>query len=87
MVGTFPVFQPGGPGSIPSGVKIVIFGCVSFVSVLSCVASGSGPDSERPALVYLSSVLVQSVATLTHLTHWHLGLSPGGCKSYIGEGR
>ena len=39
-------------------------GCVSFVCVLSCVVFGGGPDivltthSERPALVYLSSVLL-----------------------------
>ena len=49
-----------GPGLIPGGV-----GCVSFVCVLSYVVFGGGPDivltthSGRPALVYLSSVLVQ----------------------------
>ena len=43
-----PAFQPGGPGSIPGGVRNFNFysgpGCVSFVSVLSCVVSGGGPD-------------------------------------------
>ena len=54
--------------SNPAGVRNFNFcpgiGCVSFVCVLSCIVSGSGPDivltthSGRPALVYLSSVLV-----------------------------
>ena len=41
-----------------------------FVCVLSCAVYGGGPDivltthSGRPALVYLSSVLVQTIATL-----------------------
>ena len=40
-------------------------GLVSFVCVLPCVVSGGGPDtvftthSERPALLYLSNVLVE----------------------------
>ena len=44
---------------------------MSFVCVLSCVVSSGGPDivlttrSGRPALVYLSNVLVQSVAAPT----------------------
>ena len=69
MVGRVPAFQPGGPGSIPGGVKNFNFcpgiGCVSFVCVLSCVVCGGGPDivltshSGRPALMYLSSVLAQ----------------------------
>ena len=68
MVGRVPAFQPGGPGSIPSGVRNFNFrpgiGCVSFV-FMSCVVFGGGPDivltthSGRLALVYLSSVLVQ----------------------------
>ena len=55
-------------GSIPggSGILISVLGLgVSFVCVLSCVVSGGSPNnvltthSERPAFVYLSSVLVQ----------------------------
>ena len=69
VVGRVSAFQPGCPGSIPGGVRNFNFcpgiGCVSFVCVLSCVVFGGGPDivltthSGRPALVYLSSVLVQ----------------------------
>ena len=69
MVGRVPAFQPGSLGSIPGWVRNFNFCpgivCVSFVYVLSCVVSGSGPDivltthSGRPALVYLCSVLVQ----------------------------
>ena len=68
MVGRATAFQPGGPGSIPGGVKNFNFcpgiGCVSFVFTI-CVVFGGGPDimltthSGRPALVYLFSVLVQ----------------------------
>ena len=69
MVGRVPAFQPGGPGWNPGGVRNFNFcpgiGCVSFICVLSCVVFGGSPDivlnthSGRPALVYLSSVLVQ----------------------------
>ena len=71
MIGRVPALQPGGPGSIPGGVRNFNFYpgigcvCVSFVCVLSCVIFGGGPyivlttPSVRPALVYLSSVLVQ----------------------------
>ena len=69
VVGRVPAFQPGGPGSIPGGVRNFKFcpgiGCVSFICVLSCVVFGGDPDivltahSERPALVYLCSVVVQ----------------------------
>ena len=65
MVGRVPAFQPGGPGSIPGGVRNFNFcpgiGCVSFVCVPSSVVFGGGPDivltthSGRPALVYLPS--------------------------------
>ena len=65
VVGRVPAFQPGGPGSIPGGVRNFNFcpgiGCVSFV----CVVFDRGPaivlttHSGRPALVYLSSVLAQ----------------------------
>ena len=67
VVGRVPAFQPSGPGSIP-GILISVLGLgVSFVCVLSCVVFGGGPDivltthSVRPALVYLSSVLVQGL--------------------------
>ena len=69
VVGRVPAFQPGGPGSIPGGVRNFNFctwiGCVSFVCVLPRAVSCEGPDivlathSGRPALVYLSSVLVK----------------------------
>ena len=75
VVGRVASFQPGGPGSIYGGVRNFNFcpgiGCVSFVCVLSCVVFGGGPDilltthSGRPALVYLSSVLVETVAPPT----------------------
>ena len=63
MVGRVPTFQPGGVRNFNSypGIR-----CVSFACVLSCAVSGGGPDivltmhSGRPALVYLSSVLVHS---------------------------
>ena len=68
VVGRVPAFQPGGPGSIPGGVRNFNvcpgIGCVFFVCVLSCVVFGEGPDivltrqSGRLASVYLSSVLV-----------------------------
>ena len=62
VVGRVPAFQPGGPGSIPGGVRNFNFcpgiGCVSFVCILSCVVFGGGPDIVLP-LLYLSSVLVQ----------------------------
>ena len=69
MVGRVPAFQTGGPGLIPGRVRNFNLcsgiGCVSFLCILSCVVFGGGPDivltthSGRPALVYLSSVLVQ----------------------------
>ena len=68
VVSRVPAFQPGGPGSIPGGVRNFNsypgIGCVSFVCVLSRAVFGGGPDIVltthlgRPALVYLSSVLV-----------------------------
>ena len=84
-------------GSILGGVRNFNFcagiGCVSFVCVLSCDVSGGGPDivltthSGRPALVYLSSVLVhRKLLLLQDLTHGHLGCKSGGCKSYIRRG-
>ena len=69
VVGRVSAFQPGGPGSIPGVVRNFNFcpgiGCVSFVCVLPCVVFVGGPDIVlttnlgRPALAYLSSVLVQ----------------------------
>ena len=68
MVGRVPAFQPGGPDSIPGGVKNFNFYLgtryMPFFLVLSGVVSSDGPDialathSGRPALVYLSGVLV-----------------------------
>ena len=47
VVGRVPAFQPGGQDSIPGGVRNFSFysgiGCVSFISVLSCVVSGGDP--------------------------------------------
>ena len=71
VIGGIPAIRPGGPGSIPGGVRNFNFypgtRCVSFVCVLSSIVSGGGPDivltthSGRPVLVYLSSVLVHSL--------------------------
>ena len=78
LIGRVPAFQPGGPDSIPGGVRNFNFcpgiGCVSFACVLSCVVFGGGPDivlttySGRPALMYLSSVC----SPYRHLTYGHL---------------
>ena len=69
----------GEPGSIPGGVRNFNFYpgtmCVYFVCVLSCVVNGDGPGivrtiySGRPAFVYLSSVLVQSLLLLLQATN------------------
>ena len=89
----------GGPVSIPGGVRNFNsypgIGCVPFVCVLSCDASGGGPGivltthSRRPALVHLSSVPVyKQLLPYRHLTHGNLGCqSREGCKSKIGEGK
>ena len=49
MVIRIPAFQPGGPGSIPGGIRNFNsypgIGCVSFVCFLSCAVSGGGPDT------------------------------------------
>ena len=78
VVGRVHAFQLGGPGGITGGVRNFNFcsgiGCVSFVCVLSCVVFGGGRDvvltthSGRPALVYVSSVLVQ------RLVFWSTGI-------------
>ena len=74
VVGRVPAVQPGGPGSIHSGVKNFNLcpgiGCVSFVCILTCVVSGGDPDimltihSESHAFVYLLSLLVQRLLLL-----------------------
>ena len=87
-------FLPSNPAvrvRFPAGSRILIYIlelCVSFVYVLSCVVCDSGPDiqlttdSGRPALVYLSSVLVYSLCfPYRHLTHGHLGCKSWGCKA------
>ena len=85
VVGRVTAFQPGGPGSVPDWVRNFNFcpgiGCVSFVCVLSCVAFDGVPDivltshSGRPALVYLSSVLVQRLLLpLQASDPWAFGL-------------
>ena len=84
-VGRVSSFQPGGPGSIPGGVRYfnLSWDWVCVFCVLSCVVLGRGPDivltthSGRSALVYLPSVLVQSLLLpYRPLTHGHLT-----CKS------
>ena len=94
MVVRVPAFQPGGPGSIPGGVRNFNFcpgvGCVSFV----CVVFGGGPEivlntySGRPAHVYLSSVLVQRLLLPLQASDPRaFGLSVLGCVSpRLGEG-
>ena len=72
--GRLPVFQSGGLGSIPCGVRDFNLypgsGYVFFACVLSYVDLGGGPNfllttcSGRSALVILFSVLVYSLATL-----------------------
>ena len=71
VIGKIPAYKPGGPGSIPGGVRYFNFypgnGCVYFIRVPSCVVFGGGPDillisdSGRPAFMYLSSVVVHSL--------------------------
>ena len=68
MIGRVSAFQSAFSGSIPGGVRNFNsypgIGYVSIVCVLSGVVSGGGPavvlttHSGRPALLYLSSVLV-----------------------------
>ena len=85
VVGRVPTFQPAGPGLIPGGVRNFNFcpgiGCVSFICFLSCFVFGGGPvivlptHSGRPALVYLSSVLVRRLLLpLQACDPWAFGL-------------
>ena len=98
VVGRIPAFQPSDQGSIPGGIRNFNSypgtGCVSFVCVLSSVVSGGGLDivltthSGRPALVYLSSVLLQNLLLLLQASDpraFVLYVPGGGYKSYIGE--
>ena len=88
---------PSNSGSIPGGVRNLIsgIGCVSFVCVLPYDVTGGGPDivltthSGRPALVYMSSVLIQGLLLpYRHLTHRHMsGKSQGGVSPRLGEGK
>ena len=69
VVGRVPAFQSGGPGSIPGGSGILTsvlgLGVCPFSVFCTVFVSGRGPGivlathSGRPALVYLSSILVQ----------------------------
>ena len=85
VLGRVPTFQPGGPGKIPSGIRNFNFSpgtrCVSLVCVLSCVVSCGGPDIMltthlgRPAILFLSSVLVYSLFLLLKASEpWTFGL-------------
>ena len=98
LVGRIPAIEPGGPGSIPGGVRDFNFypgtGCVSFA--FCPVLSGGGPDillttdSGRPALLYISRVLVQSL-WITYISYtlstdiWIL--SPGGVIPTLEESK
>ena len=80
-----PVQYPAGSGIL---ISVLGLGVMTFVCVLSCIDSGGGLDivltthSGRPALVYLSSVLIQRLCTpFRHLTHVHLGCKSRGSKS------
>ena len=71
VVDRVPAFQPGDPDSNPGGVRNFYFypgtRCMSSVWVLPYGVLGGGPDilitihSRGPAIVFLSSVLVQSL--------------------------
>ena len=85
VVGRVPAFQPGGTGSIPGGVRNFNFcpgiECVLCLCSVLCILSGGGPDivltahSRRPALVYLSSVLVhRKLLPLQTSDPWAFGL-------------
>ena len=99
VVSRVPAFQPGGPGLIPSGVMNFNFcpgiGCVSFVCILSCVVFGRDPDivlttySGRPALVYLSSILLHRLLLPLQASDPRaFGLQvPGGVSPRLGEGK
>ena len=75
-------------------ISILVLG-VCPMSLLSCVVSGGGPDivltthSGRPALVYLSSVLVhRQLLPLQASDPRAFGLEvPGGVSSRLGEGK
>ena len=67
-----PVFQPGARLRFKAGSEILtyilgLWDCVCVLCVLSCIASGGDPGivltthSGRPSLLYLSSVLVNSL--------------------------
>ena len=70
--------NPAGWIRFPMGSRVLILypgiECVSFACVLSCVVSGGGPaivlttDLGKPALVYLSSILVHKI----RLSYWCL---------------
>ena len=91
--------NPAPLGSIPSRVRNFNFcpgiGCVSFVCVLSCVVFGGGTDivlsthSGRPALVYLSSVLVQRLLLPLQASDPRAFglLVPGGVSPRLEEGK
>ena len=81
VFGRVPVFQSGGPCSIPAGIRNFNFypwiECVSLV----CVVSGGGPGIVlttylgRPAFVYLSSVLIPRwLLSLQASDTWAFGL-------------
>ena len=83
-------------GRFPAGSEILISilgRSVCDFGVLSYVVSGGDPDivltthSGRPALVYLSSVLVHSVLLSLQASESRaFGCKTReGCKSYIGE--
>ena len=84
---------PAGSGIL---ISVLGLGVCPFVFVLSCVASGGGPDivlttqSGRPALVYLSSVLVQRLLLLLQASGpWAFGLQfpGGGVSPRLGDGK
>ena len=96
VVGRVPAFQPGGPGSIPVGVKKYNFyseiACVTFAFFCPVLflAVPPPPDivltthSGRRALMYLIVFwFTMCCSPYRRLTYGHLDCKSRGCKSYI----
>ena len=92
VVGRVPAFQPSGPGYFPGWVRnfnIYSWDWVCVFCVLSSAVSGGDPDivltthSGRPALMYLSNILVLSLLLPLQASDLRV-VSFWGCNSYVG---